>query len=83
MDRLSFGKVDADDLSLDLGTHQHCVVGDDGANTGQIDRYVVLGDRPGNDRGCRRCRLRLGGIPRWPSVSEGDSAAGGDDDQRD
>ena len=46
---LSFLEVDADDLSLDLGAHDVRVEGDDGADTGQIDRYVVLGDHSGDD----------------------------------
>jgi hypothetical protein len=46
---LSFLEVDADDLSLDLGAHDVRVKGDDGADTGQVDRYVVLGDHPRDD----------------------------------
>ena len=42
---LPFGEVDADDLSLDLAAHDDGVIGDDGADAGQIDRHVVLSDR--------------------------------------
>ena len=37
--------------------HDHRVVGDDGADAGQIDRHVVLGDHSGDDRH-RRYRSR-------------------------
>src|ERR1700730_7761656 len=54
---LSFREVDADDLSLDLAAHDHRVIGNDGADAGQIDRYIVLSDHSGDDRH-RRCRSR-------------------------
>jgi hypothetical protein len=55
MHGLPFDEVDADDLSLDLAAHDDRVIGDDGANTGQIDRHVMLSDRSGDDRHDRRC----------------------------
>jgi hypothetical protein len=82
MDLLSFGEVDAGDLALDLGVHDDGVVGDDGSDTVEIDRYVVLGDRPGDDRRRRRCRIRRLGISRRPYVFQHKSAAGKDDDHR-
>ncbi len=57
MHGLPFGEVDADDLSLDLAAHDHRVVGDDGADAGQIDRHVMLSDHSGDDRH-RRYRSR-------------------------
>src|ERR1700681_4634235 len=50
MHGLPFGEVDADDLSLDLAAHDDRVIGNDGADAGQIDRHVVLGDHSGDDR---------------------------------
>ena len=50
MHGLSFGEVDAGDLSLNLAVNNRGVVGDDGADAGQIDRYVVLGDHSGDNR---------------------------------
>jgi hypothetical protein len=60
MHGLPFDEVDADDLSLDLAAHDDRVIGDDGANTGQIDRHVMLSDRSGDDRHDRRCCSILG-----------------------
>ena len=54
MHALAFGKVDADDLSLDLRAHHVGVVGDHGANAGKIDRHVMLGHDAGHDRHLRR-----------------------------
>ena len=50
MDGLAFGEIDADELALNLAAHDDRVVGDNGADAGQIDRYVVLSDCSGNDR---------------------------------
>ncbi len=55
---LSFGEVDADDLSLDLAVHDHCVVGDDCANPAQIDWHIALIDHSGDDGHRRRCSRR-------------------------
>src|SRR3984893_15384072 len=55
MHGLPFGEVDAGELSLDLAAHDHRVIGDDGADAGQIDRHVMLSDRSGDDRDYRRC----------------------------
>jgi len=43
---LALGKVDADDLPLDLGTHDVGVVRNHRADTAKIDRHVMLVDRP-------------------------------------
>ena len=58
MDRLALGEVDADDLALDLAAHDDGVVGDHGADAGQIDRHVMLSDCSGDDRHRRRRRCR-------------------------
>ena len=52
---LAFGEVDAHDLPLDLGAHDVGVVRNHRADTSEIDRHVVLGDHPSDDRhrGCR------------------------------
>ena len=61
MDSLPFGEVDADELALNLAAYDHRIIGDDGADAGQIDRHVVLSDRSGDDRHrrWRRCRSAL------------------------
>src|SRR6476660_9389332 len=50
MHGLPFGEVDAGYLSLDLAVNDGRVVGDNGADAGQVDRYIVLGDYSGDDR---------------------------------
>jgi hypothetical protein len=50
MHSLAFSEVDADDLPLDLRTHDVGVVRNHRADTGKIDRHVMLGDRPGDNR---------------------------------
>src|ERR1700730_295186 len=55
MHGLPFGEVDAHDLSLDLAAYDYRVVGDDGADAGQIDRHVVRSDGSGHHRDRRRC----------------------------
>jgi hypothetical protein len=50
MHGLAFGEVDADDLPLDLGTHDVRVVSDHRAYPAKIDRHVMLRDRAGDDR---------------------------------
>ena len=47
---LAFGEVDAEDLPLDLGAHDVGVERNHRADTGKIDRHVMLGDRSGDDR---------------------------------
>jgi hypothetical protein len=65
MHMLPFGKVYADDLSLDLSTHD-----DDGPDAGQIDRYVVLGDHSGDDWRRRGYGAGIVGAPNIEGVVE-------------
>ncbi len=80
MDLLSFGEVDAGDLALDLGAHHDRVVGDHRPDAVQIDRHVMLGDRPGDDRSGRRRGARRLSVSRRPQMSERKCATGDDDD---
>src|SRR5262249_14678209 len=48
MHGLALGEVDTDDLALNLGSHHIGVVSDDGADTVQIDRDIMLRDRAGD-----------------------------------
>jgi hypothetical protein len=81
MDLLSFGEIDAGDLALDLGAHHDRVVGDHGPDTGEIDRYVMLGDRSGDDRSGWRRRVRCLSVSRRPQMSERKGAASNDEDR--
>ena len=62
-DTLPFGEVDFRDLTLDLASDDHGVVGDHRADALQINGYVVADDAAGNDGsgwdGRRRSRGRL------------------------
>src|SRR3979409_1818516 len=73
---LPFGEIDADDLSLNLAAHDHCVIGDDGADSGQIDRHVMLIDRSGDDRHRRDRRWWWRRRPlEWEVMGDGESSA--------
>ena len=68
MHGLAFGEVDADDLPLDLGAHDVGVVGNHRADTAEIDRHVMLGDHPGDDRHRGRRSGRGSGLLQWVSM---------------
>src|SRR5262245_19134546 len=72
---LSFGEVDAGDLPLDLTAHYRRVVGDDGANAGQINRHVVLSDGGGDDRHRRRLNWRRRGLFKRAKMQDGRETA--------
>ena len=76
---LTFGEVDADDLSLDLGANDIGVVRNHSADTAEIDRHVMLGDHPGDDRyrGWRSGRGR--GLLQRVSMREVQKPAGRND----
>jgi len=59
VDGLPFAEGNLGDLPLDLAAHDDGVVGDHGADAAQINRYIMLSDRSGDDRHacwCRRSR---------------------------
>ena len=77
MHRLAFGEVDTHDLALDLGPNDIGVVRNHRADTAEIDRHVVLGDRPGDDRHRGRRSGRGSGLLHKVSMPEVGEAPGG------
>src|SRR5258705_4946904 len=73
MDGLPFDEVDADDLSLDLAVHDYRVIGNHGADTGQVDRDVALLDRHRNDGHRRWCNRHKRGLLKWPVMGGGET----------
>src|SRR6266436_6701496 len=76
MHGLAFGEVDAVDLPLDVGAHHVGVVRDHRADTGKIDRHVVLGDRPTDDRRRRLWSGRGSDLLQWANMHEVEQTAG-------
>jgi hypothetical protein len=72
---LAFGEVDADDLSLDLCANDVGVIRNHRTYTAQIDRNVMLGDDPGDDRH-RGCGGRGRRFLQWMGMREVQEAAG-------
>src|SRR3979490_3413931 len=70
MHGLAFGEVDADDLPLDLGAHDVGVVRNHRADAAKIDRHVMLGDGPGDDRHRRRWSGRGIDLLQWLDMPE-------------